>query len=132
MTAIPLYSIRVNSSEIATSLTALCREGKFLDAVDAFYADDVVSLEAMDFLGQGREMRGKAAVKEKNARWFEDNDIQGVQITGPFISPEGFALVFAWNWTRKATGEQVKLSEVGVYTVANSRIVREEFLYGAG
>ena len=120
----------MTAAAIATQLVALCREGKLLDAVDSFYADDVVSVEAMDFLGQGREMRGKTAVRQKNVRWLADNEIHSIQVTGPFTSPERFVILYAFDWTRRATGERVQLTEAGVYTVSDGRIVREEFLYG--
>ena len=45
------------TAEVATQLVSLCREGRFVDAVETLYADDVVSVEAMDYQGLGREMR---------------------------------------------------------------------------
>ena len=50
-------------------------------------------------------------------------------ITGPFVSPERFAVHYTFDWTRKANGERVQLDEVAVYTVVDGRIAREEFLY---
>lgn len=121
----------MNNAEVANQLVALCRAGKFLEAVATLYSEDVVSVEAMDFQGLGREMRGKAAVVAKNQQWFADNDVHSVDVQGPFISPEYFAVHYNFDWTLKATGERVKLSEVALYTVADGKIVREEFLYGA-
>ena len=31
----------------------------------------------------------------------------------------------------KSTNKKIRMTEVGVYTVQNGRIVREEFMYGA-
>jgi ketosteroid isomerase-like protein len=56
--------------EVATQFVALCRDRKFLDAVEALYAEDVVSVEPMDYQGTGRDMHGKEAVKNKNVAWF--------------------------------------------------------------
>lgn len=95
----------------------------------SLYADDVVSVEAADFQGMGREMRGKAAVKAKNETWFAENEIHSASITGPFLSPERFAVMYSFESTRRATGERVKFNEVAVYTVVEGKIVREEFLY---
>lgn len=119
------------TSEVAAKLVSLCRDGKFVDAVETLYADDVVSVEAVDYQGLGREMHGKAAVKNKNRAWFEDNDVQSVLVTGPFVSPERFAVLYSFDWTRKASGERVQLNEVAVYTVVDGKIAREEFLYSA-
>jgi hypothetical protein len=119
----------MTTAEVAAQLVALCREGKFLDAVKTLHADDIISVEAMDYQGLGREMRGKEAVLAKNVAWFEDNDIHSAAVTGPFVSEERFGVWFSFDWTRKASGERVQFSEVAVYTVANGKIVHEEFLY---
>ena len=122
----------MTTAEVATQLVALCREGKFIDAVESLYGDGVVSIEAMDYQGMGREMYGKEAVTAKNRSWFEDNDVHRVSITGPFVSPERFAVWYSFDWTRRASGERVMLDEVAVYTVVDGKITREEFLYSAG
>jgi len=122
----------MTTAEVATQLVSLCREGKFVEAVEALYADEITSAEAMDYQGMGRELHGKEAVKRKNVSWFEDNDVHSYSVTGPFVCPERFAVLFAFDWTRKASGERIHLSEVAVYTVVEGKIVREEFLYGAG
>jgi hypothetical protein len=121
----------MDTAELAAAFTALCRDGRFLDAVDRFYADAVVSVEAMDFLGLGREMRRKEAVRGKNANWLADNEVHRAAVTGPFVSPERFALVMEFDSTRKATGTRTRMQEVAVYTVEEGQITREEFLYGA-
>jgi len=121
----------MTTSEVATQLVALCREGKFLEAVETLYGDGVVSIEATDYEGMGREMHGKENVKTKNRSWFEDNKVNSVSVTGPFVGPERFAVWYSFDWTRKASGERVQLNEVAVYTVMDGKISREEFLYAA-
>jgi hypothetical protein len=121
----------MTTTEIAVQFVALCREGKFLDAVNTLYADDIVSIEAADYQGSGREMRGKEAVLRKNLAWFDENDVHSASVTGPFVSPEKFAVSYSFEWTRKASGERVQLSEVAVYTVVDGKIAHEEFLYAA-
>lgn len=121
----------MTTAELAQQFFELCRQRKFVEAVDKFYGDDIVSIEAMDFQG-GREMRGKEAVRRKNTSWLEENEVHSVSATGPYASPERFAIVFIFDFTPKATGKRTQLSEVAVYTVANEKIVREEFLYAAG
>jgi ketosteroid isomerase-like protein len=119
----------MTTHEVAAQLVALCRDGKYLDAVDTLYADDIVSIEAVDYQGLGREMRGKDAIVAKNAGWLRDNDVHTVTVKGPFVSPETFAVHYSFEWTQRATGEHVKFGEVGVYAVENGKITREEFLY---
>jgi hypothetical protein len=120
----------MNTAEIAAQLVAMTREKRFVECVDSLYGDNVVSVEALDYQGQGREEKGKDAVRAKNSAWVAENEVHRVDVTGPFVSPEKFAVLFDMDWTRRATGERVSFREVAVYTVADGRIVREEFLYG--
>lgn len=122
----------MTTDEVAHHLVALCREGKFVDAVETLYSAGVVSIEAADYEGKGREMHGKEAVKGKNIEWLHNNEVHSVSVMGPFVSPERFAVSYAFDWTRKASGERVQLSEVAVYTVVDGKITREEFLYATG
>ncbi|MBI5086126.1 MAG: nuclear transport factor 2 family protein [Acidobacteria bacterium] len=122
----------MNTLEIAHQLVALCREGKFVDAVETLYGDGVVSVEAADYQGLGREMRGKEAVRRKNVEWLADNEVHGFTVAGPFLSPDQFAVWYSFDLTRKASGERVQFAEVAVYTVLDGQVVREEFLYAPG
>ena len=120
----------MTTAEVAAQFVALCRERRFLDAVETHYADDVVSVEPMDYQGTGREMRGKDAIKTKNRLWFEvENEVHSSSVTGPFVGPERFAVKYVFDWTRKTSGERLVLDEMAVYTVTNGKISREEFLY---
>jgi hypothetical protein len=121
----------MTTTEIAAQLVVLCREGRFLDAVKTLYADNVVSVESIDYQGSGREMYGKEAVLGKNVAWLDDNDVHSASGMGPFVSPEKFAVWHSFEWTRRASGERVKFTEVAVYTVVDGKIAHEEFLYGA-
>jgi len=121
----------MSTIEIANQLAALCRAGKFLDAVETLYADDIVSVEAREFAGMPRELTGKSAVKGKNVWWFDNNELHAVEVMGPFVSPERFALVFTFDRTPKATGERGRFTEVAVYSVSGGKIVREEFYFEA-
>ena len=58
----------MTTAELAVQFVALCREGRFINAVEKYYADDVVSVEAADYLGEGREMSGKEVVFSKKRR----------------------------------------------------------------
>ena len=78
------------------------------------------------------ETAGKAAVIQKSAEWAAAHEIHGATVDGPFVLGDKFAVVFEFEVTPKATGKRVKDREIGVYTVANGLIVREEFFYGEG
>jgi hypothetical protein len=106
----------MSANEFANDVAELCQQRRLL--------------EAMDLLAHRRELRSKAAVCAKNSDWLEASEVHRADFTGPFASLERFPLVFDVDWTRRATGERLRMQEVAVYTVENGQIVREEFLYG--
>jgi len=50
--------------DVGTKLVELCRSGDFRGALDACYGEDIVSVEAVDMSGQGRETQGLEAARE--------------------------------------------------------------------
>ena len=122
---------RMTAAEAGAQLVALCREGRFVDAVKTLYADDVVSVEAADYQGLGREMRGKEAVLRKNVDWLDANEVHGASVTGPFVGSDKFAVLYSFDSTRRTSRERVQFTEIAVYTVVDGKIVHEEFLYAA-
>ncbi|MDZ7638433.1 MAG: nuclear transport factor 2 family protein [Bryobacterales bacterium] len=121
----------MNTTEVADKLVTLCRAGRFVEAVETLYSAGIVSVEAREFGDMPRELRGVEAVKGKNLWWFDNNEVHSSSVTGPFVSPERFAVFFTFDRTFKGTGERSQFSEVAVYTVADGKIVHEEFLYAA-
>ena len=116
--------------EIAAELVAGCREGRERANLDKLYAADAVSVEAAD-QGNGREVRGLAAIHAKHDWWESANEMTGVTVSDPM--PHGddrFAVIFEMEGRDKASGESFAMREVGVYHVADGKIVREEFFYG--
>jgi hypothetical protein len=47
---------------------------------------------------------------------------------GPFVAHDRFVVQYDADVTDKNSKKRLELSEVGVYTVKNGKIVREEFL----
>ena len=120
-----------NANEVGTKLVALCQQGKGMEAVETLYAPDIVSVESADFQGHGRVAEGIDAVRGKSTWWYENHDVHESGASGPYLGhrEDQFAVHFNMDVTFKPTGEQQQLIEVGLYTVANGKIVQEEFLY---
>ncbi|NSX55635.1 nuclear transport factor 2 family protein [Sulfitobacter sp. 1151] len=115
---------------IAEELVSGCREGREAENLDKLYAKDVVSVEAMDFSGQGREVHGIDAIKGKHAWWADSFEVHSQSVDGPFLHGDAqFAVVFDVDCTEKQSGNRMKTREVGVYHVADGKITREEFFY---
>jgi ketosteroid isomerase-like protein len=124
----------MTAAEIGTKLVKYCQEGKNLDSINTLYSDDIVSVEAFAPPGGGdRVAKGIEAIRAKHAWWSENHVVHSAETYGPY--PHGddrFAVRFVYDITQKPTGRRVMMDEVAVYTVANGKIVREEYFYQGG
>jgi hypothetical protein len=112
---------------VASNFVDLCRQGKNFDVMKTMYASDIVSVE-----GDGKETAGQDRVIKKSEDWTADKAFNGETVAGPFFNgskPNEFAVYFTFDITPKATGQRKTLEEVGVYTVKNDKIIREQFFY---
>ncbi|MEX5729345.1 ketosteroid isomerase-like protein [Rhodovulum iodosum] len=115
--------------EIANDLVAGVREGRAKANLDTLYAPDAVSVEAAD-MGQGRETRGLDGIRAKHDWWEGAMDMLEATTEGPFLhGPDRFAVYYAIKARSRESGDVSEMQEVGLYTVADGKIVREEFFY---
>ena len=119
----------MNTMDIANKMIALCREGKNMEALDTLFANDVVSVEAGGPPGMSREANGLAAVKGKGEWWVANHEVHSALITGPWPHDNRFIVGFKYDVTNKPSGTRMMMDEVGLYTVRDGKIVREEFFY---
>jgi hypothetical protein len=112
--------------EVGRSLVSMFNAGQFAEIEDRWWSPAIESVE-----GMGMSWSGRAAVDAKNTAWMGQNEILGCSAEGPYVGATGFSVKFRMETREKATGRQVRMEEVGVYTVRNGKIVREEFMYGA-
>ena len=123
-----------NTLEVGKQLVELCRAYKYVEAVEQLYADDIVSVEAMD-MGTGRTMTGKVAVLKKNQWWVENHEFHGGEADGPWPHDDRFIVHFKLDVTAKAgpmNGKRTTIEEAALYTVKDGKIVKEEFFYSMG
>lgn len=115
--------------EIANELVAGCREGRERANLDRLYAENAVSVEAAD-MGTGQTTEGLAGIHGKHDWWEGAHEIHGVTAEGPFThAPDRFGVIFGMDVTNKESGQRIQMRELGVYTVADGKITREEFFY---
>ena len=119
----------MSASEVGKKLVALCREGKNMEAVDTLYSEDIVSVEAAAPPGMDRVSNGIDAVRGKNTWWFENHDVHSVEVDGPYPHDDRFAVRFKFDATHKPSGQRQVLDEVGLFTIRDGKVVREEFFY---
>ena len=118
-----------STAAVAHELVSLCRAGKYLDAVAKLYSKDIVSVEPIDSPQKPAEMRGIDVIRGKNERWVENNEIHKAEAIGPFVGEGQFVVGYEFEFTPKQSGQRMRLSEMGLYTVKDGKIIREQFFY---
>lgn len=122
----------MNALDVGKRLVELCREGKNDEALKELYAPDVVSVEAGAPPGMSAELRGIDAVIAKGAWWAENHTVHSAKVEGPFPHGDRFIVRFTYDITIKQANQRVTMDEAALFTVADGKIVREEFFYTGG
>jgi hypothetical protein len=121
--------------EVGKRLVELCKQGKFNDAMNSLYGDDIVSVEAAAPPGQDPRTDGIAAVRKKAEWWEQNHEVHSVEVQGPWPHGDRFIARFILDVTAKAgpmAGKKMHLDETALYTVKDGKIVKEEFFYHMG
>lgn len=122
----------MTTSEIGQKYVSLCKQGKFEACLQELYSEDAVSVEAWAPPGVERIASGLAAIRAKGEAWARDHEIHAFEVSGPFPLDQRFAVHFRFEVTNKPSKRRMSMEEVGLFTIENGKIVREEFFYAAG
>ena len=118
--------------EVGKKLVELCNQGKAKEAMETLYSHDISSVEAQTMPNMPAEMQGIKAVIGKSQWWADNHTIHSASCEGPFPNGDRFIVRFQFDVTNKPSNKRIKMDEMGLYTVQNGKIVREEFFYTAG
>ena len=116
----------MNTQEIAHDLVALCQQGKFDEAGEKYWADDVVSVEAM---GDNAESHGIGAARAKGEWWAGAHEVHEVKVEGPYVNGDAFTVRFVMDITDKSNGQRTTMDEVALYHLKDGKIAEERFFY---
>jgi len=122
----------MNTEEVAKQVVELTRKQAWKEALDTLYDKDIMSVEARTMDGSSPETRGIEGVHKKTDWWEQNMQVHSFQATGPFVAHDRFVVQYDADVTDKNSQKRFRLSEVGVYTVKNGKIIREEFLPRTG
>jgi len=118
----------MNTQEVANKVVELTRKQAWKEAIDTLYSKDIVSVEARSMESGSPESRGIDAVRAKTDWWVNNMQVHSAKVSGPFVAHDRFVVQYDIDVTDKSSKKRMQLSEVGVYTVKDGKIVREEFL----
>lgn len=118
----------MSTQEVAEKVVELVRQQAWYKALDTLYDKDIVSVEASASEGESAEKRGIDQVRGKIDWWLNAMEVHSFTAKGPFVAHDRFVVQYDADVTEKNAKKRFQLSEIGVYTVKNGKIVREEFL----
>jgi ketosteroid isomerase-like protein len=122
----------MNTLEIGQKMVELCRQGKNDEAIKTLFSDDIVSVEAGAPPGQEATTKGMAAVLGKGKWWVDNHIIHDAKAEGPWPNGDKFIVRFTYEVTFKPDNKRFVMDEAALYTVANGKVVKEEFFYTMG
>lgn len=116
--------------DLANRTVEANNSGRARALLDEIYAEDAVSVEAQAPPGGSAEFAGLEAIRGKYDWWEGAHDVHSARADGPFLhGANRFGVIYEIDVTNKESGERSQMRELGLYTVENGRIVREEFFY---
>lgn len=118
--------------EIGKKLVELCAQGKNEEAMMELYSPHIVSIEPMAGPEMPAEMSGIEAVLGKGRWWMSNNEIHSAAVHGPYPHGDRFIVYFDYDVTYKPSSHRMRINEAALYTVADGKIVKEEFFYTMG
>ena len=118
----------MNTNGVAQKVVELTRTQAWKEALESLYAKDVVSVESRPNESGSPETHGIEGVRGKVDWWLEAMETHSVKVRGPFVAHDRFVVQYDMDVTDKSSNKRMQMSEVGVYTVKDGKIVREEFL----
>jgi len=122
----------MTAQDIAQKYVSLCKQGKFEECVDQLFAKDAVSVEAIAQPGTERTASGLDALHAKSKWWADNHIVHKVEVSGPYPHDDRFAVRFLFDVTDKPSGKRMTMDEIGLFSVKNDKITREEFFYTGG
>ncbi|MEP7014707.1 MAG: nuclear transport factor 2 family protein [Verrucomicrobiota bacterium] len=118
----------MTTEQVAQKVVELVREQAWYQALETLYDKDIVSMEARTRDGSSPETRGMEGVRGKIDWWVDAMEVHSFKVSDPFVAHDRFVVQYDIDVTDKDSKKRFQMSEVGVYTVKDGKIVREEFL----
>jgi ketosteroid isomerase-like protein len=119
----------MSTMSIAKKYVELNKAHKNQEILETLFSKDCVSVEAGAPPGGSAEAHGIKAIAEKGKQWMEAHEVHAHAVDGPWPNGDRFIVRFSYEVTNKPSGKRFKMEEAALFTVANDKIVREEFFY---
>lgn len=115
--------------DVAKRYVELVKEQKHEEALEELFAKDAVSVEAAAPPGQDRTKRGVQEIRAKGEWWSANHIVHAAEVDGPYPHDDRFAVRFSFDITFKPENKRFTMNEIGLFTVKDGKITKEEFFY---
>jgi ketosteroid isomerase-like protein len=115
--------------DVAKRYVELVKAHKYDECLDELFAKDAVSVEAGAPPGQDRTSRGVDAIRAKGKWWADNHTVHKGDVDGPYPHDDRFAVRFTYDITFKPENKRFTMDEIGLFTVKDGKIAKEEFFY---
>ena len=122
----------MDTKQVAERLVELCREGKNDEAKNELLQRGHREHRGGRPAGHVAGEPGHRGEPPKGRMVGAAHDVHAANARGPYVLGDRFAVLFDYELTPKTgpdSGKRTTMEEVAVYTVANGKIVHEEFMY---
>ena len=115
-----------SNTEIASRLTSLCSDHKFVEAYTELFADNAVSI---DPIYKNEPLKGLPALIEREKQFLSSTEVHEVKVSHPIFAGNYFSVIISMSFT--PTGQERKnVEELCVYKVDKGKIVSQQFFIG--
>ncbi len=115
----------MDTKQVAEDAVAMAKAGDANGIGPKYWAENIVSIEAMD--GPMARVEGLAAVHAKGEWWEANHTINNLETYGPFVNGDQFGIRWIMDVTEKSSGNVMHFEELALYTVKDGKIVEEKF-----
>ena len=123
----------MTTQEIANRLIELIRAGDYATAQKELYSNDITSIEnpiTPNSFMQYSKVTGMEALAEKGKKWEEGmEELFDQGASNPIVTENAIAISIWFDAKMKGAPERSRMEEIGVYSIKDGKIVREEFVY---
>ncbi|MBL6815091.1 MAG: nuclear transport factor 2 family protein [Pseudomonadales bacterium] len=119
----------MDARSVGLRLVELARANQDATAVEELYDENIVSVEIMsDAEAEPQIGEGIQTIYEKHAWWESVATVHNIDIEGPFAGNGDDHFVVRFQMDVTMEGQRSEMTEVGMYTVANGKIIKEVYL----
>lgn len=120
----------MNTQEIANNLVEWCNSGQEARCYEELYSPNIVSIEMEG--SENQVANGMQEVAKKGEWWKENFEVHSSSTGEPTVADNWFSVRHEMDVTHKPSGNRSTVAELGVYQVADGKIVKEQFFYNNG